>query len=197
MARKQKKQKIRTAAPQSQAPPEQPALGKQLRSNSIVSNDPPTTPPHIHKPTVHFDETQGEQGYTSREKGPGKKRGKRGDPPKPVRLRWGPSLTQQMVTMGQALNTVKELKVIKKKTADKAIAKYKAQLKAEKTGILTTIEVKAVVALVKGTATARAEAKAAAKAREDISAAIQNTVDNPVPSPTEEEEFSIDSNPEI
>ena len=66
MPREQEKQKKKqSAAPQ--APPEQPASGKQLRSNSTVSNDPPTTPPRIRKPTDHFDETQREQEHTGRD----------------------------------------------------------------------------------------------------------------------------------
>lgn len=69
---------------------EQPPAGKQLRSNSTVLDDPPPTSPRIRRPTVHLDDTQVD--HTG--KGQGKKKGKRNDPPKPVRLRWGPSLVQ-------------------------------------------------------------------------------------------------------
>ena len=38
--------------------PKRLPLGKQLHSNSTISNDPPTTPLCIRKAKVYFNETQ-------------------------------------------------------------------------------------------------------------------------------------------
>ena len=174
----------------SRTPPEQPPTGKQTRSNSTVPNDPPPTPPRIRKPTVHFDTIPLDQ--TGKKQG--KKKGKRDNPPKPVRLTWGPTLVPQYVTIAQALDAAEELEEIKRKAAEDAIAKFKAQLDAQRRGDLTAKEVDAAAALVKAAATAKAEAKAATvRARETDKAAIQNSPTKPASSQPETVEDSDDS----
>ena len=169
---------------------EQAPTGKQTRSNFTVPNDPPPTPPRVRKPTVHFDTIQVDQ--TGKKQG--KKKGKRDNPPKPVRLTWGPSLVPQCVTIAQAQDAAEELEEIKKKAAEDAIAKFKAQLNAQRRGDLTAKEVDAAVALVKAAATVKAKVKAAtARARETDKATIQNSPNKPASSQPEIVKDSDDS----
>ena len=105
-----------------------------------------------------------------------------------------------MVTIGQAITTAEKLEGFKKQAAEEAIAKYKAQLDAQKKGMLTAAEVDAAAALVKSAAAAKAEAKAARKPRENTRAAIENSADKIVPPPTRVEEiseYSEESDPEV
>ena len=111
-----------------------------------------------------------------------KKKSKRNNPPKPVRLTWGPLIVRQLVTIGQAHDAVEDLEEIKKKAADEAITKYIAQLDAQRRGDLTAKEVDVAATLAKAAAAAKAEAKQAARARETPKAAIQNSADTPAPS---------------
>ena len=87
-----------------------------------------------------------------------------------------------MVTISQAHDAAEDLEEIKKRVADKAIAKYIAQLDAQRRGDLTAKEVDAAATLAKVAATAKAEAKQAARARETPKAVIQNSADTPAPS---------------
>ena len=87
-----------------------------------------------------------------------------------------------MVTIGQAHDAAEDLKEIKKKAADKAVAKYIAQLDAQRRGDLTAKEVDVAATLAKAAAAAKAEAKQAARARETPKAVIQNSADTPAPS---------------
>ena len=64
------------------ATPEQTPLGKQLRSKSTVSEDPPSTPYRVGKSMICFDDEQGV--HTGKQKSTEK--GKRSSPPKPVRI---------------------------------------------------------------------------------------------------------------
>ena len=77
-----------------------------------------------------------------------------------------------MVTIGQAYDAAEDLKEIKKKAAEEAIAKYIAQLDAQRRGDLTAQEVDAAAALAKAAAAAKAEVKQATRTRETPRAAI-------------------------
>ena len=104
--------------------PKRPPLGKQLRSNSIVLNDPPTTPLHIYKAKVYFDKIQVNNTKKKKQKSNYDK------PPKLVQLTQGLLIIQQLVTISQAYEAIENLEEIKKKVADKVITKYIAQLDA-------------------------------------------------------------------
>ena len=97
-----------------------------------------------------------------------------------------------MVTIGQAHNAIEDLEEIKQKAADEAIAKYIAQLNAQRRGNLTAREVDVAATLAKAAAAAKAEAKQAARAREIPKAAIQNSADEPASS--QEETVNADNN---